>query len=323
MEKDTKIWIAGKSGLAGSAIARQLKERGFHNIVGLSSQMLDLRRQQETESYIEHERPGCIILAAAKVGGIQANMAEPTEFLYENLEIQINVIHAALKYKVPRLLFLASSCIYPRQAPQPMREEYLMNGKLEPTNEGYALAKIAGLKFCEYINRQYGYAYISVMPCNLYGPGDNFDPVRSHVVPSLIRKAHAAKMSNAPYITLWGTGEARREIMYSDDLADACVFLLESEYDAAQFLNVGTGVDMTIRELAEAVAAVVGYQGELRFDMSMPDGMPRKVLDVSRIHALGWRAKTTLKSGLEKTYEYYLKRAAFEENDAWRCSVEQ
>lgn len=306
MEKNTKIWIAGKSGLAGSAIARQLTAHGFCNIIGPRSRELDLRRQEETEAYVERERPDCVILAAAKVGGIQANIASPVDFLYENLAIQDHVIHAAMKYGVQRLIFLASSCIYPRLAPQPMREEYLLDGKLEPTNEGYALAKIAGLKLCEYINRQYGYAYISVMPCNLYGPGDSFDPIRSHVVPALIRKMHEAKTTGAPFLTLWGTGNARRELMYSDDLADACVFLLENDYRDPQFLNVGTGVDMTIRELAEAIAGVVGYCGELRFDSSMPDGMPRKVLDVGRIHALGWQAKTTLQAGLKKTYEHYL-----------------
>lgn len=307
MKKNAKIWIAGKNGMAGSSIARCLAERGYTNIVGLPSRELDLRRKEETEAYVQEERPDCVILAAARVGGIQANIASPTDFLLENLEIQNHVIASALKYNVPRLLFLASSCIYPRLAPQPMREEYLLDGKLEPTNEGYALAKISGLKLCEYINRQYGLAYISVMPCNLYGPGDNFDPIRSHVVPALIRKAHEAKMAKAPYITLWGTGEARREVMYSEDLADACVFLLENGYRDSQFLNVGTGVDMTIRELAEAVMEVVDYRGELRFDPSKPDGMPRKVLDVRRVTALGWQAKTPLKEGLEKTYAYYLE----------------
>ena len=307
LEKSQKIWITGKSGLVGSAIARSLERHGFTNIIGLRSKELDLRRQAETEAYVERERPDCIIMSAAKVGGIQANSDSPAEFLFENLEIQNHVISAAVKYKVPRLLFLASSCIYPRLAPQPMREEYLLDGPLEPTNEGYALAKISGLKLCEYLNRQYGLAYISVMPCNLYGPGDNFDPIRSHVVPALIRKAHEAKMANAPYMTLWGTGTARREILYSDDLADACVFLLENGYDKPQFLNVGTGVDMTIRELAETVMEVVGYQGELRFDPSKPDGMPRKVLDISRINALGWEAKTSLREGLKKTYAHYLE----------------
>ena len=296
--------------MAGSAIARRLAERGFSNIVGPGSRELDLRRQQETEAYVRRERPDCVVLAAARVGGIQANIASPADFLCENLEIQNHVISAAVKYGVPRLLFLASSCIYPRLAPQPMREEYLLDGKLEPTNEGYALAKLSGLKLCEYINRQYGLAYISVMPCNLYGPGDNFDPVRSHVVPALIRKAHEAKLAGAPYITLWGTGAARREVMYSGDLADACVFLLESGYSDPQFLNVGTGVDMTVRELAEAVTEVVGYRGELRFDPAKPDGMPRKVLDVGRLNALGWQAGTSLLEGLERTYAYYLENTA-------------
>lgn len=310
MKQSTKIWIAGKNGMAGSSIARRLAERGFTNIIGPSSRELDLRRQEETEEYVRRERPDCVILAAARVGGIQANVASPVGFLLENLEIQNHVISAAVKYEVPKLLFLASSCVYPRLAPQPMREEYLLDGKLEPTNEGYALAKISGLKLCEYINRQYGLAYISVMPCNLYGPGDNYDPVRSHVVPALIRKAHEAKMAGAPCITLWGTGEARREIMYSGDLADACVFLLESGYSDPAFLNVGTGVDMTIRELAETVMEVVGYRGEIRFDPSKPDGMPRKVLDVSRVNKLGWRAKTSLEEGLRKTYSYYLEHIA-------------
>lgn len=307
MDKSAKIWIAGKGGLAGSAIARRLSQEGFCNIIGPNSKELDLRCHQATEVYVQRERPDCVILCAARVGGIQANIASPFDFLYENLEIQNHVIYAALKYGVNKLIFLASSCIYPRLCPQPMKEEYLLDGKLEPTNEGYALAKIAGLKLCEYIKRQYGFNYVSLMPCNLYGIGDNFDPVSSHVVPALIRKVHEAKISNAPFITLWGTGEARREIMCSDDLADACLFILENGYNDSQFLNVGTGTDMTIRELAETVMKVVGYHGELQFDSSMPDGMPRKVLDVGRIHALGWKAKINLVDGLTKTYEHYLK----------------
>ncbi len=312
LEKSAKIWVAGGSGMAGSAIVRKLMERGYSNIIGLRSRELDLRRQQETEAYIVQESPDCVILAAARVGGIQANMNSPVEFLYDNLAIQNHVIYSAAKHGVRRLIFLASSCVYPRLSPQPMREEYLLDGKPEPTNEGYALAKIAGLKLCEFINQQYGYAYISVMPCNLYGPGDNFDPIRSHVVPALIRKVHEAKITNAQHITLWGTGKARREVMYSDDLADACVFLLENAYSDSQFLNVGTGIDMTIQELAEIIMDVVGYRGELRFDSSKPDGMPRKVLDVSRINALGWQAKTSLRLGLEKTYLDYLERASAE-----------
>lgn len=307
MNQSSKIWIAGKGGLAGSAIARQFSQKGFPNLIGPNSKELDLCSQQATDEYVRKERPDCVILCAARVGGIQANIASPVAFLYENLEIQNHVIHAALKYGVPNLIFLASSCIYPRLCPQPMKEEYLLDGQLEPTNEGYALAKIAGLKLCEYINRQYGLPYISLMPCNLYGIGDHFDPVSSHVVPALIRKAHEAKMANAPYLTLWGTGEARREVMFSDDLAEACLLVLKNGYNSSQFLNVGTGVDMTIRELAETVMEVVGYDGELHFDSSMPDGMPRKVLDVSKINALGWKAKTTLQEGLAKTYEYYLK----------------
>ena len=312
LEKSAKIWVAGGSGMAGSAIVRKLMERGYSNIIGLRSRELDLRRQQETEAYIVQESPDCVILAAARVGGIQANMNSPVEFLYDNLAIQNHVIYSAAKHGVRRLIFLASSCVYPRLSPQPMLEEYLLDGKPEPTNEGYALAKIAGLKLCEFINQQYGYAYISVMPCNLYGPGDNFDPIRSHVVPALIRKVHEAKITNAQHITLWGTGKARREVMYSDDLADACVFLLENAYSDSQFLNVGTGIDMTIQELAEIIMDVVGYRGELRFDSSKPDGMPRKVLDVSRINALGWQAKTSLRLGLEKTYLDYLERASAE-----------
>lgn len=307
MDKSSKIWIAGKSGLVGSAIARRFTEAGYHNIIGLRSKELDLRCQQQTEEYVEKEQPECVIFASARVGGILANSKWPVEFLYENLEIQNHVIGAALKYGVKKLIFLASSCIYPRLCSQPMKEEYLLDGKLEPTNEGYALAKIAGLKLCEYINKEYNLDYISLMPCNLYGIGDNFDPVNSHVVAALVRKAHEAKITNAPYLTLWGTGTARREIMCSDDLADACLFVLENGYRDPQFLNVGTGMDMTIRELAETVMEVVGYQGELRFDPSMPDGMPRKVLDVSRIHSLGWKAKINLVDGLTKTYEHYLK----------------
>lgn len=306
MNKASKIWIAGRTGLAGSAIERCFQRAGYHNIIGLPSKELDLRNQEATMNYVKHECPECVILAAAKVGGIQANIDAPVEFLYENLEIQNNVIGASWKNGVEKLIFLASSCIYPRDAAQPIHERYLLDGKPEPTNEGSALAKIAGLKMCEFINRQYGLAYITLMSCNLYGPQDNFDPRSSHVVAALIRKIHDAKVNQQPSVTVWGTGKPRRELMCSDDLADACLYVLEQDYRQPQFLNIGTGVDVTVRELAEKIADVVGYQGELCFDHSKPDGMPQKVLDVSSVNSFGWSAKISLAEGLERTYHYYL-----------------
>ncbi len=307
MKKDSKIFIAGRSGQVGSAIERKFRAQGYENIVGLRSREMDLREQDRVRAFFEAERPDYVVLAAAKVGGIMANIQSPAEFLYDNLAIQNNVIECARVYGVKKLLFLASSCIYPRLAPQPMKEEYLMDGKLEPTNEGYAIAKIAGLKLCQFYNTQYGTDFISVMPCNIYGYGDNFDPVRSHVVAALIRKVHDAKQSGAKTVPMWGTGAARRELMFVDDLADACYFLFQS-YSGNEFFNVGTGTDVSMTELIRLIMDVMGYHAELEFDVSKPDGMPQKLMDVSRLTNAGWTAKVGLREGLEKTYRYFLEK---------------
>ena len=305
MDRGSKIFIAGRGGQVGSAIERKFREEGYQNIVGLRSKELDLRSQEEVRHFFEQEKPEYVILAAAKVGGIMANIEAPAEFLYDNLCIQNNIIECSRVFDVKKLLFLASSCIYPRLALQPMKEEYLMDGKLEPTNEGYAIAKIAGMKLCELYNRQYGTDYISVMPCNIYGYGDNFSPIRSHVVAALIRKVYEAKQAGSKEIPMWCTGVARRELMFVDDLADACYFLFQT-YSGNEFFNVGTGVDITIRELVEMVMDVEDYHANLVFDTSKPDGMPQKLLDVSRLSEAGWKAKTSLREGLEKTYQYFL-----------------
>lgn len=305
--KDSKIFIAGRNGLVGSSIERKFKEKGYYNIIGLSSRELDLKNQLAVQEYFELERPEYVVLAAAKVGGIRANIERPAEFLYDNLMIQNNIIESAYKYGVKKLLFLGSSCIYPRLAPQPMKEEYLLDGKLEPTNEGYAIAKIAGLKLCEMYNRQYGTEFISVMPCNIYGIGDNFDPNHSHVVAGLIRKFHEAKVNNLSFVDVWGTGNARRELLFNEDLAEACVFLFEN-YSGSDFLNIGAGEDISIKDLAYLVKRITGFTGEIKFDTSKPDGMPQKLLDVSKIHALGWRHEVSLEDGIKRTYEWFLNR---------------
>lgn len=305
MDKDSKIFIAGRGGQVGSAIERKFRKEGYENIVGLRSRELDMREQALVREYFEKERPEYVVLAAAKVGGIMANIQAPAEFLYDNLAIQNNIIECSRVYGVKKLLFLASSCIYPRLAPQPMKEECLMDGKVEPTNEGYAIAKIAGLKMCQFYNTQYGTDYISVMPCNIYGYGDNFSPTRSHVVAALIRKVHDAKINGAKTIPMWGTGVARRELMFVDDLADACYFMFNN-YSGNEFFNVGTGSDVSIKELVELIMDVVDYHAELEFDTSKPDGMPQKLMDVSKLAKAGWIAKTGLKEGLEKTYKYFL-----------------
>lgn len=305
VQKNSKIFIAGHKGMVGSAIHRKLKENGYTNFVLRTSKELNLTRQPDVELFFEQEKPEVVILAAAKVGGIMANMQSPATFLYDNLMIQNNVIHAAYKHGVEKLLFLGSSCIYPRMSPQPMKEEYLMDGKVEPTNEGYAIAKIAGLKLCEMYNKQYGTNYISVMPCNLYGYGDNFDPIRSHVVPAMIRKFHEAKMEDSSEVVVWGTGNARRELLFVDDMADACVYLLE-RYSGNEFFNVGTGEDISVRRLAELVKEVVGYEGNIIYDTTKPDGMPQKLMDCSKLERNGWVYKTELKDGLAKTYRWYL-----------------
>jgi GDP-L-fucose synthase len=306
MDKDSKIYVAGHTGLVGSAIVRNLQSKGYTNIITRTHKELDLTNQEAVRNFFEEERPEYVFLAAAKVGGIRANSTYPADFIYENLMIECNVIKAAHDYKVKKLLFLGSSCIYPKMAPQPIKEEYLLSGYLEPTNEAYAIAKIAGLKMCQYFKRQYGDNFISCMPTNVYGPNDNFDLENSHVIPALIRKFHEAKIENKPYVEIWGTGTPRREFLYVDDLADACVFLMEN-YDGEETVNVGTGKDVTIRELAEIISKVVGYKGELKFDTSKPDGTPRKLLDVSKLNELGWKYKVELVDGIKKTYEWFLE----------------
>lgn len=306
MRKESKIFIAGRSGQVGSAIERRFRMAGYKNIVGVRSVELNLKSQIAVKEYFEKERPEYVILAAAKVGGIMANIEAPAEFLYDNLCIQNNVIESSRKFGVKKLLFLASSCIYPRLSPQPMKEEYLMEGKLEPTNEGYAIAKIAGLKMCQFYNTQYGTDYISVMPCNIFGYGDNFNPVNSHVVAALIRKVYDAKIRGSKTIQIWGTGTARRELMFVDDLADACFYLFNN-YSGNEFFNIGTGVDVSIKELVEMIMDVEDYHAELEFDSTKPDGMPQKLLDISKLKEVGWVAKTSLYEGLEKTFRYFLE----------------
>lgn len=291
--------------MVGSAIYRALKAQGYVNLIGKSSRELDLTRQSEVEAFLGHERPHAVVLAAARVGGILANSQFPTEFLYQNLMMEANVLHSAARLGVDRLLFLGSSCIYPKNAPQPLKEEYLLSGSLEPTNEAYAIAKIAGLKLAEYYNRQHGKRFVSVMPSNLYGSGDNYHPDQSHVIPGLIRRFHEAKVAGVSEVSVWGSGAPLREFLHVDDLASACVQILENYHDP-QFLNVGSGEEVTIRELAEAISAVVGFKGTLIFDPSKPDGTPRKVMDSTRIRALGWRPRITLSEGLRLAYEDFL-----------------
>jgi len=306
MEKPAKIYVAGHAGLVGSALVRRLRGAGYNNLILQSQADLDLRDQALVAAFFAQERPDYVFLAAARVGGIWANQTHPAEFIYDNLMIQTNIIHQAYLHGVKKLLFLGSSCIYPKFSPQPMREEYLLDGKLEPTNEPYAVAKIAGIKMCQSYNRQYGTRSIAVMSTNLYGPGDNFDPKNSHVIPGLIRKFHEAKSAGAPEVVIWGTGTPRREFLYADDLADACLFLM-LRYESDEIINIGTGRDLTIRELAELIATVVGFQGRLVFDPNYPDGTPRKLLDNSRLRAMGWQASTQLPEGLAKTYARFLE----------------
>lgn len=303
-----RIWVAGHNGMVGSAICRRLASESCEVVTATRGQV-DLRRQAETEAWMSSERPDAVFLAAATVGGIHANDTRPAEFIYENLAIETNVIEAARAVGVKKLMFLGSSCIYPRLAPQPMREDALLTGPLEPTNEWYAVAKIAGIELCRAYRRQYGCDFISAMPTNLYGPHDNFDLDSSHVVPALIAKAHLAKTSGAAEMTVWGSGAPRRELLYVDDLADALVHLMKT-YSDESHVNVGTGEDVTIDELARTVCDVVGYRGARHYDRSKPDGAPRKLLDVGRLHALGWRAKTPLRDGLARTYDFYLKHVA-------------
>ena len=302
MQKSLKIYIAGHRGLAGSAIVRKLKQEGFNNLLLPTSAELDLRNQQAVKEFFEQEKPEYVFLAAAKVGGINANNTYPADFIYDNLCIQNNVIHQAYKTGVKKLLFLGSSCIYPKNSEQPIKEEYLLSGYLEPTNDAYAIAKIAGIKMCQAYNKQYGCNFISAMPTNLYGPGDNYDLNNSHVLPALLRKFHEAKINNEPVVTVWGTGKPCREFLHVDDLASACFFLMQNYNDPA-IINIGTGKDISIGEMAEMIKKITAYEGEIIFDTSMPDGTFRKLLDVSKLHSLGWKLNIPFEEGVRKTYE--------------------
>ncbi|MHB1054027.1 MAG: GDP-L-fucose synthase family protein [Thiobacillus sp.] len=319
MDKNAKIYVAGHRGLVGSALMRNLRAKGHENFVTRTHAELDLTSQAAVEAFFDQEKPDYVFLAAAKVGGIHANNTYPAEFIRDNLAIQTNIIHAAYLNKVKRLMFLGSSCIYPRLAPQPMKEEHLLTGELEPTNRPYALAKIAGIEMCWSYNRQYRTQYLAVMPTNLYGPGDNYHPENSHVIPALIRRFHEAKLASAPSVTVWGTGTPKREFLYSEDMADACVYLMS--LPDAQFIsllgqdrndglpplmNIGVGHDLSIRELAETVKEVVGYQGTIEFDSTKPDGTPRKLMDVGRLNAMGWHASTSMQSGLAVAYQDFI-----------------
>jgi GDP-L-fucose synthase len=301
---NSKIYVAGHRGMVGSAIVRKLCEEGYTNIIGKTSSELDLTIQADVNDFFERERPEYVFLAAAKVGGIYANSTYPAEFIYQNLIIESNIIHAAYLYGVKKLLFLGSSCIYPKMAPQPIKEEYLLSGYLEPTNEAYAIAKISGIALCKFYRRQYGCDFISAMPTNLYGINDNFSLDTSHVLPALIRKFHEAKVMSIPEVVIWGTGTPRREFLYVDDLADACVFLMNN-YRGESHVNIGTGLDIEIRELAELIKEIIDYNGRITNDCTKPDGTPRKVLDVSMLSSLGWSHHTSLKEGISKVYEWY------------------
>ncbi|HMX35861.1 MAG TPA: GDP-L-fucose synthase [Ferruginibacter sp.] len=307
MKKTDKIYVAGHNGMVGSAIVRALQKQGFENLVYRTSKELDLRNQEAVDQFFSEEKPHYVFLAAAKVGGIVANNTYRAEFLYDNLMIVSNIVHSAHAHGVTKLLFLGSSCIYPKMAPQPIKEEYLLTGPLEYTNEPYAIAKIAGIKLCESYRDQYGDDFISVMPTNLYGINDNYHPENSHVLPALIRRFHEAKMNGLNEVMIWGSGTPKREFLYADDLADACLFLME-EYSGKEIVNIGCGEDLSIRELAELVKEVTGYAGNLVFDTSKPDGTPRKLLDVSKINALGWRYKTSLREGMNMAYQDFLTK---------------
>ncbi len=301
METTSKIYVAGHRGMVGSAIFRLLKKKGYTNIVTRTSAELDLRNQDAVKCFFANEKPDYVFLAAAKVGGIMANNTYRADFIYENLMIQNNVIHESFLNNVKKLMFLGSSCIYPKMAPQPLREDYLLTGTLEPTNEPYAIAKIAGVKMCDAYRSQYGCNFISVMPTNLYGPNDNYDLQKSHVLPAMLRKFHEARRTNDDAVTLWGTGSSRREFLHADDMADACFFLMQ-HYDEPGIINVGIGVDIMIRDLAELIKSVVGFEGDVQWDHTKPDGTPRKLMDVSRLNQMGWRASINLVDGIEKTY---------------------
>jgi len=302
MEKSAKIYVAGHRGMVGSAIIRKLKQQGYTNILTIGSKELDLRKQEDVSLFFANEKPEYVFLAAAKVGGIYANNTYRAEFLYDNLMIEANIIHASYVNKVKKLMFLGSSCIYPKMAPQPLKESYLLTGLLEYTNEPYAIAKIAGIKLCESYRLQYGCNFISVMPTNLYGPNDNYDLNNSHVLPALLRKFHSAKIDGHPTVTVWGSGSPLREFLHVDDLAEACMFLME-KYNEAELVNIGTGTDISIKDLAMLIKKISGYQGKLEFDASKPDGTPRKLMDVTKLHNLGWKHKISLEAGIEMVYK--------------------
>lgn len=307
MELNSKIYIAGHRGMVGSAIMRNLQNKGYNNIITRTSKELDLRNQQAVADFFASEKPEYVFLAAAKVGGIQANNVYRADFIYENLMIQNNVIHQSYVNGVKKLMFLGSSCIYPKMAPQPLKEEYLLTGLLEETNEPYAIAKIAGIKMCESYKRQYGCNFISVMPTNMYGPNDNYNLSNSHVLPALIRKFHDAKENNLPSVEMWGTGTPMREFLHADDLGDACVFLMNT-YDGEQFVNIGSGTDLTIKDLALLIKDIVGFKGEIFHDLSKPDGTPRKLMDVSYLHSLGWKHKIELREGITQVYDDFKRK---------------
>ncbi|MGZ3764886.1 MAG: GDP-L-fucose synthase [Mucilaginibacter sp.] len=309
MEKNAKIYIAGHRGMVGSAIYRKLEKEGYTNIITRLSAELDLRKQDGVADFFEQEKPDYVFLAAAKVGGIVANNTYRAEFLYDNLQIQNNIIHSSYKVGVKKLMFLGSSCIYPKLAPQPLKEEYLLTGLLEPTNEPYAIAKIAGIKMCDAYRAQYGCNFISVMPTNLYGYNDNYHPQNSHVLPALIRRFHEAKVQNLPDVTIWGTGSPKREFLFADDLAEACFYLMQN-YDEEGLVNIGTGEDISIKDLATLVKAIVGFEGTIKFDASKPDGTPRKLMDVSKLHSKGWKHKIELSDGIKLAYQDFLSHQA-------------
>ena len=309
INKNAKIYVAGHRGLVGSAIIRILEQNGYTNIIVRTHKELDLTNREATDTFFESVKPEYVYLAAAMVGGIHANNTYPADFIWSNLQIQCNVLDSAQKHGAKKLLFLGSSCIYPKYAPQPMNEDQLLAGKLEPTNEPYAVAKIAGIIMCQSYNRQYGTDFISVMPTNLYGPRDNYHPENSHVLPALIRRFHEAKVAKAPEVVVWGTGKPQREFLYSDDLADACVFLMEN-YSGNEIVNIGSGIEVTIEELARTIADVVGYEGTVRFDPTKPDGTPRKLMDSGKLHAMGWTHKVSLREGLTRAYEAFQQEHA-------------
>lgn len=311
MKKNAKIYIAGHTGLVGSSILRRLKNDGFQNVITRTRSELNLLDQSAVDKFFEETKPEYVVLAAARVGGIQANSTYPADFIYENLVIASNIIHAAAKTEVSKLVYLGSSCIYPKNAPQPMKEEYLLTGPLEPTNEAYAIAKIAGLKLCEYYHRQYGHRFISVMPTNLYGPNDNFHPTNSHVIPGMLRRFHEARMKKSPTVLVWGTGRAKREFLHVDDLVDALLVIMQ-KYESPEIINIGSAEEVTIAELSEIMKTATGFSGRITFDLSKPDGPGRKLLDIEKLLALGWKPRITLRDGLKDVYQWANDNAIFE-----------